>query len=337
MNCLRCNSPAISDTSSESPTAEDYSLTFTAEEGKIKYMSHPTCEVACTACHQPLDQGSKCWIHHEDSRVYCYDCYSYRTTQKICNICNDVIENLEYATMVSKDCHIHTNCLACVVCFKPWSKGQRMNFKMESQQIQIFCEEHSNIVTSPSIEESEKEPSNIELVEPKEESADSEEQNEDDDKKKRTPRTKFTDKQTALMMNIFASTPRPTRLMREQMAKETGLPIRCIQIWFQNKRSKEKRQSAKRSFNNTHQSSWYIPYGQQTGLGSIPGAVYRAPPSVSPPQQDRYPSPPYSDCGSDYVYQPVSTLPTSNFDMPFVNLEVSPQITSQPCYPSPPY
>merc|ERR1711988_989504 len=125
MNCLRCNSPAISDTSSESPAAEDYSLTFTAEEGKIKYMSHPTCEVACTACHQPLDQGSKCWIHHEDSRVYCYDCYSYRTTQKICNICNDVIENLEYATMVSKDCHIHTNCLACIVCFKPWSKGQK--------------------------------------------------------------------------------------------------------------------------------------------------------------------------------------------------------------------
>ena len=123
---------------------------------------------------------------------------------------------------------------------------------------------------------------------------DSEEESEEKSKK-RTPRTKFTEKQTALMMNVFAQTPRPTRLMREQMAKETGLPIRCIQIWFQNKRSKEKRQHSKRFM---HQNHWYPQY-HQTAL-----------PAYSEPEH-QYPSPPPSDCD---FYNP--QVPQANFQLP---------------------
>ena len=44
-----------------------------------------------------------------------------------------------------------------------------------------------------------------------------------------------------MLRTIFNQNPKPTRAMREQLAKDTGLPMRVIQVWFQNKRSKEKR------------------------------------------------------------------------------------------------
>ena len=121
------------------------------------------------------------------------------------------------------------------------------------------------------------------------------------------------------------------------MAKETGLPIRCIQIWFQNKRSKEKRQSSKRTFMQHHQANWYHPYQQTT----MP--VYRAPPSVSPPNQVYWsPSPPSSECGSDYIYQPPAPAFDTNVLTAFEG-QAPPQVTAtiagpaQPCYPSPPW
>merc|ERR1712110_1343347 len=55
------------------------------------------------------------------------------------------------------------------------------------------------------------------------------------------PRTTIKAKQLEVLRNVFNQTPKPTRLMREQLAKETGLPMRVIQVWFQNKRSKQKR------------------------------------------------------------------------------------------------
>ncbi|XP_043685225.1 LIM/homeobox protein Lhx5 isoform X1 [Vespula pensylvanica] len=59
--------------------------------------------------------------------------------------------------------------------------------------------------------------------------------------KRRGPRTTIKAKQLEILKNAFSSTPKPTRHIREQLAKETGLPMRVIQVWFQNKRSKERR------------------------------------------------------------------------------------------------
>ncbi|XP_055299833.1 LIM/homeobox protein Lhx5 [Sitodiplosis mosellana] len=59
--------------------------------------------------------------------------------------------------------------------------------------------------------------------------------------KRRGPRTTIKAKQLDVLKNAFSQTPKPTRHIREQLAKETGLPMRVIQVWFQNKRSKERR------------------------------------------------------------------------------------------------
>ncbi|XP_015593592.1 LIM/homeobox protein Lhx1 isoform X1 [Cephus cinctus] len=59
--------------------------------------------------------------------------------------------------------------------------------------------------------------------------------------KRRGPRTTIKAKQLEILKTAFSNTPKPTRHIREQLAKETGLPMRVIQVWFQNKRSKERR------------------------------------------------------------------------------------------------
>ncbi|XP_015117803.1 LIM/homeobox protein Lhx5 isoform X2 [Diachasma alloeum] len=59
--------------------------------------------------------------------------------------------------------------------------------------------------------------------------------------KRRGPRTTIKAKQLEILKTAFSATPKPTRHIREQLAKETGLPMRVIQVWFQNKRSKERR------------------------------------------------------------------------------------------------
>jgi len=59
--------------------------------------------------------------------------------------------------------------------------------------------------------------------------------------KRRGPRTTIKAKQLEILKTAFSQTPKPTRHIREQLAKETGLSMRVIQVWFQNKRSKERR------------------------------------------------------------------------------------------------
>ncbi|ESN99167.1 hypothetical protein HELRODRAFT_67495, partial [Helobdella robusta] len=59
--------------------------------------------------------------------------------------------------------------------------------------------------------------------------------------KRRGPRTTIKAKQLETLKAAFAATPKPTRHIREQLARDTGLNMRVIQVWFQNRRSKERR------------------------------------------------------------------------------------------------
>ena len=59
--------------------------------------------------------------------------------------------------------------------------------------------------------------------------------------RKRGPRTTIKTKQLEQLKSAFAATPKPTRHIREELARETGLAMRVIQVWFQNRRSKERR------------------------------------------------------------------------------------------------
>ncbi|XP_046998518.1 LIM/homeobox protein Lhx3-like [Schistocerca americana] len=55
------------------------------------------------------------------------------------------------------------------------------------------------------------------------------------------PRTILTTQQRRAFKASFEVSPKPCRKVREALAKETGLSVRIVQVWFQNQRAKMKK------------------------------------------------------------------------------------------------
>lgn len=98
-----------------------------------------------------------------------------------------------------------------------------------------------DIITSPHTEDGSKDggveslhgTGNHELINCNNSSSDKEESNSLDDvngNKRRGPRTTIKAKQLEVLKTAFTATPKPTRHIREQLAAETGLNMRVIQV-----------------------------------------------------------------------------------------------------------
>ena len=61
------------------------------------------------------------------------------------------------------------------------------------------------------------------------------------DGSQKRPRTTITAKQLEILKAAYTLSPKPTRTVREHLAQETGLDMRVVQVWFQNRRAKDKR------------------------------------------------------------------------------------------------
>ena len=79
--------------------------------------------------------------------------------------------------------------------------------------------------------------------------------------KRRGPRTTIKAKQLDTLKKAFLSTPKPTRHMREKLSQETGLSMRVIQVWFQNRRSKERRMKQMSQVNKRFMGRGRMSYG----------------------------------------------------------------------------
>ncbi|CAF0857994.1 unnamed protein product [Didymodactylos carnosus] len=66
-----------------------------------------------------------------------------------------------------------------------------------------------------------------------------------DNNAKKGGRTTIKAPQLEILCRSFEVCPKPTKQQREQLAAETGLNMRVIQVWFQNKRSKERKNNPK--------------------------------------------------------------------------------------------
>ena len=224
---------------------------------------HQKC-LQCSECAEYLTES--CFAH--DERYFCKRDF-YRLYGPRCQGCDLSIEWDQFSTKIG-GWFFHPECLVCCVCRLAVPSGRKVRYSCDGL---VYCEEHSFMchmknggnemyekdsgIECDSMTPPEKDlGSNNNIantsassgkMSPTNEDADSDgernKMNDDSSKenKRRGPRTTIKAKQLEVLKNVFAQTPKPTRLMREQLAKETGLPMRVIQVWFQNKRSKEKR------------------------------------------------------------------------------------------------
>ncbi|KAF3849028.1 hypothetical protein F7725_015525 [Dissostichus mawsoni] len=109
----------------------------------------------------------------------------------------------------AQDFVYHLHCFACIVCKRQLATGD-----------EYYLMEDSRLVCKADYETAK--------------------QREADSTAKR-PRTTITAKQLETLKNAYNNSPKPARHVREQLSSETGLDMRVVQVWFQNRRAKEKR------------------------------------------------------------------------------------------------
>ena len=312
------------------------SLVVVGQDSSTSLTYHETCLV-CSTCSLPLTTS----CYHSQGQLYCREDF-INLSRPACFSCGvKFLESEEFRTLGGEKYHLE--CFQCHHCSLRLEKGMQVG---QDSQGRIVCQEHyDSLAPSPrafphqpeSPEKSENEESDKEN---EEKEAEEEGDGEGDDKKeckdgkRRGPRTNITAKQLEMLKNVFNTNPKPTRLMREQLAKDTSLSMRVIQVWFQNKRSKEKRMHQLRyagyqggplhhhgmfppnnvTFNYSQPAGHYYPayQGEQEYYG-MPGESQPYHPFPSPPPQH-----------SDY--------PASGLHNPGTNLGDHPGA----CFPSPP-
>ncbi|XP_069001716.1 LIM/homeobox protein Lhx1-like [Embiotoca jacksoni] len=210
---------------------------------------HIKC-VQCCECKCSLTE--KCFSR--EGRLYCKNDFFRRFGTK----CGGCAQGILPSDLVrrAKSKVFHLNCFTCVMCNKQLSTGEELYILDE---FKFVCkEDYQNNNGKDTILLSVTTCSDPSLSpdsqDPQDDGKDSENghlsdkdacNNENDEQsavgKRRGPRTTIKAKQLETLKAAFVATPKPTRHIREQLSQETGLSMRVIQVWFQNRRSKERR------------------------------------------------------------------------------------------------
>ncbi|KAK7896575.1 hypothetical protein WMY93_021900 [Mugilogobius chulae] len=163
---------------------------------------HSKC-LKCSDCQAQL--ADKCFSRGDS--VYCKDDFFKRFGTK-CAACQQGIPPTQVVRR-AQDFVYHLHCFACIVCKRQLATGD-----------EYYLMEDSRLVCKADYETAK--------------------QREADSTAKR-PRTTITAKQLETLKNAYNNSPKPARHVREQLSSETGLDMRVVQVWFQNRRAKEKR------------------------------------------------------------------------------------------------
>lgn len=72
----------------------------------------------------------------------------------------------------------------------------------------------------------------------------------DADQPNKRPRTTITAKQLETLKMAYNTSPKPARHVREQLSQDTGLDMRVVQVWFQNRWALHEEKLCSRSVGN---------------------------------------------------------------------------------------
>ncbi|XP_046736056.1 LIM homeobox transcription factor 1-alpha [Diprion similis] len=190
----------------------------------IERSYHEDC-LSCAACASPL--AHSCFTR--DHKLYCRADYDRIYGHK-CLGCGLTVAAEELVMRAGEEGAFHLRCFVCVVCGSRLQKGDQFVLK----QGQLFCRA-----------DYEKE---VEMMQGYTQLGDfgSDELakiaiSQDGRRGPKRPRTILTTQQRRAFKASFEVSPKPCRKVRENLAKETGLSVRIVQVWFQNQRAKIKK------------------------------------------------------------------------------------------------
>ncbi|XP_076131973.1 LIM/homeobox protein Lhx4 [Alosa pseudoharengus] len=164
---------------------------------------HAKC-LKCTECQGPL--ADKCFSRM--GNIYCKEDFFKRFGTK-CASCQQGIPPTQVVRK-AQDFVYHLHCFSCVICSRQLATGDEF-YLMEDGR--LVCKEDYETAK----------------------------QNDDSEAGAKRPRTTITAKQLETLKSAYKNSPKPARHVREQLSSETGLDMRVVQVWFQNRRAKEKR------------------------------------------------------------------------------------------------
>ncbi|CAI2351042.1 unnamed protein product [Caenorhabditis sp. 36 PRJEB53466] len=221
---------------------------------------HENC-VKCSVCEVQL--AEKCFW--KNGRIYCSQHYYKDHSVHRCAGCKKGVSPTDMVYKLRAGLVFHVDCHCCALCRRHLSPGEQI--LVDDSMMTVSCMSHY-----PPMEESGCGAGSSEMLSCSSESAlapypiddsfpvfqvkkevDAYGYNfehysfsdfcDDDSRmlKRRGPRTTIKQNQLDVLNEMFANTPKPSKHARAKLALETGLSMRVIQVWFQNRRSKERR------------------------------------------------------------------------------------------------
>ncbi|XP_002124033.2 LIM/homeobox protein Lhx9 [Ciona intestinalis] len=215
---------------------------------------HMGC-LKCCACAQPLDNSRTCFV--KDTRVYCRNDYKRLFGSQLCTHCGVFIEPHELVMRVhDRVYHANYKCFSCCSCQRPFTTGQEFVEVAPNLICMDCCDRESSseyfdinlhkpgrpkkrkaIMTSSHLDSMGGMAVNYVTEEIR---SDTERMNFPPHKSKRM-RTSFKHHQLRAMKAYFHQNHNPDAKDLKQLAQETGLTKRVLQVWFQNARAKYRR------------------------------------------------------------------------------------------------
>lgn len=158
----------------------------------------------------------------------------YRIFGVKCNRCGDRLLPHDIV-MRAKNYVYHVQCFTCCLCCQPLQKGDQ--YALRSGQIICKHDFEKELYLSQNCDDDDS-------------ILDDTIRHRDGRRGPKRPRTILTSAQRRQFKASFELSPKPCRKVREALAKDTGLSVRVVQVWFQNQRAKMKKIQRKAKHNN---------------------------------------------------------------------------------------
>ncbi|XP_018794251.1 PREDICTED: LIM/homeobox protein Lhx3 isoform X2 [Bactrocera latifrons] len=171
---------------------------------------HAKC-LQCSECHTQLND--KCFSRN--GQLFCKEDFFKRYGTK-CSACDMGIPPTQVVRRAQDNVY-HLQCFLCTICSRTLNTGDEF-YLMEDRK--LICKRDyedakaKGLYLDGSL---------------------------DGDQPNKRPRTTITAKQLETLKTAYNNSPKPARHVREQLSQDTGLDMRVVQVWFQNRRAKEKR------------------------------------------------------------------------------------------------